>query len=156
MIYWKKTRELKNRDKTVLFTYISNRLTHYSAVLLCCNGLNAEIIVAFSKILQNKLLQIGWKSVILVSCVEPFPVKVSCTPPLLSIVACTGIPLHISLLMRFEDATIQDQDLPCNPISLYDEQEFSLFNICIISFLPANLWIVSLVSRCFCILFFFE
>ena len=40
--------------------------------------------------------------------------------------------------MRFEDATIQAQDLFCNPVSLYDVQEVSFFNICSTSFLQVN------------------
>ena len=88
------------------------------------------------------------------SCVVSFPVKVSCTPSLLSVVAWTGIPLHVWILMRFEDAFLQAQDLLCNPILLYDEQESGLFQFCTISFLPVNLWIVDPVSRCFAFLFF--
>ena len=58
--------------------------------------------------------------------------------------------------MRFEDATKQAQDLFCSPISFYDEQEFSLFNICTTFFLPVNLWIVSPVSKCFAFFYFFN
>ena len=101
-------------------------------------------------------VQTGWKSVIFVPCVVPFPVTVSCTPSLLSIAAWTGIHLHLQLLMRFEDATIQAQNLFCNPILLYDKQEFSLLNNCSTSFLPVNLWIASPVSRCFAFFSFFN
>ena len=61
-------------EQTVLFTHISNKL-------------NAESIVRFSKRIQNKPSEIGLKSVIFVSCVVLFLVKVFCTPSLLSIVA---------------------------------------------------------------------
>ena len=105
--------------------------------------LNKQFSKRFSKRLQSKPSQIGWKSVIFVSCVVPFPVKVSWTTSLLSIVAWTGIPLHMWLLMLFENATIQAQDLFCSPISFYDE-------------LSVNLWIVSPISRCFAFFSFFN
>ena len=37
--------------------------------------------------------------------------------------------------MRIENATIQAKDIFCNPMSLFDEQELRLFNICTTFFL---------------------